>query len=119
GVQSTARVLPSSKSTKVSVTGVLPGRFENDVTCGHPASMSSLRSTFVALLAVALGAKAGLCQSAAVRLSLQIPDNVEVSPSAPDSARFAVGDEQPIARRDTVALIDGATVSYDGASGSL
>lgn len=78
-----------------------------------------MRALFVGLLAVIGGAVGAGAQSAPVRITLHIPSNVEVRAYAPDSARFALEGADPIARRDTVVLKDGAALAYDRASGVI
>lgn len=82
-----------------------------------------MKSLVVGLLAAVIGSTTVSAQSAApaapVRIKLRIPANVDVRAYAPDSARFSLDGAEPIARRDTLVLRDGAALSYDRTSGPI
>ena len=78
-----------------------------------------LRWTVFILLALPAATKVAAGQSAPVHIKFGVPANAVVRAFAPDSGRFALGADQPVSRRDTLELKDGAVLSYDGASGAL
>ena len=78
-----------------------------------------MRSTLWMVLALSGAVTVAGAQSAPVRITFRVPANAIVRAFAPDSGRFALGADQPIARRDTLRLEDGAVISYDGSSGAL